>query len=329
MKKEEKKENKKREQNQISSKKWNEWLAGLIDGAGKFTLSKSGYANLDILLELRDEKCHIELKQRFGGEIKRKETTLIRYRVHRLYGIRQLIACVNGHIRHPLRKIEFKEICMHYNVEYKEPETLTFANGWLSGYFDAVGLIEFSTEQDQLYLAFRHKKNTMLNELEIQKCLGVNLTCEQNGCSCESVTLYKINKKTVLSLYKYFKKYRLRSSIKTTQILLIPQFYEIQNETKEINDMQVKQKLWKQFFKKWYVDEMVKYESVKLANYYKSKTSPEKRVKKLIKLKFHRNERIRKRAERLEYAERERKESLEYANTNRERPIRLGCGFIR
>src|SRR5690606_7969814 len=33
--------------------KWNQWLAGLIDGDGCFLLSKKGYASLEITMDIR------------------------------------------------------------------------------------------------------------------------------------------------------------------------------------------------------------------------------------------------------------------------------------
>ncbi|KAN0036263.1 hypothetical protein ACTA71_002905 [Dictyostelium dimigraforme] len=224
---------------------WNEWLAGLIDGAGKFTLSKSGYANLDIILGIQDIDCFPDIKRQFGGKIKRRNGLgYVRYRLHRLAGILPLLACVNGHIRHPRRQLEFEQICNHYNIASKIPDKLTSENGWISGYFDAVGLFEFSTEQDQLYLAFRHKINPMLDE--IQKCLGVTLPSDV--CSCENVTLYNISKKNWLRFYEYFKKHPLRSS-KKKHLVLLPKYYELQTDTKDMQNLEVKQNLWKQFFK--------------------------------------------------------------------------------
>ncbi|KAM9978000.1 hypothetical protein ACTFIY_004513, partial [Dictyostelium cf. discoideum] len=168
----------------------------------------------------------------------------VRYRLHRLAGILPLLACVNGHIRHPRRQLEFEQICNHYNIASKIPDKLTSENGWISGYFDAVGLFEFSTEQDQLYLAFRHKINPMLDE--IQKCLGVTLPSDV--CSCENVTLYNISKKNWLRFYEYFKKHPLRSS-KKKHLVLLPKYYELQTDTKDMQNLEVKQNLWKQFFK--------------------------------------------------------------------------------
>jgi hypothetical protein len=46
------------------NKKFNQWLAGLIDGDGYFALSKKGYAALEITLETRDSQCLYKIKKR-------------------------------------------------------------------------------------------------------------------------------------------------------------------------------------------------------------------------------------------------------------------------
>jgi hypothetical protein len=50
--------------------KFNQWLAGLIDGEGCFQLSKKGYASLEIVMEIRDKHCLYLIKQKFGGSVK-------------------------------------------------------------------------------------------------------------------------------------------------------------------------------------------------------------------------------------------------------------------
>ncbi|KAN0055625.1 hypothetical protein ACTA71_011501 [Dictyostelium dimigraforme] len=168
--------------------KWDAWLAGLIDGAGSFTLNKAGYANLEIVMELREVDCLAEIKQRFGGTIKtRAGLKAVRYRAHSLVGICQIIACVNGHIRIPRRQIQLEKICKHYNINYKYPTKLTSENGWISGFFDATGTIQLKGLilrenryiDYQLMLIFKEKVNTMLNE--IQECFGGNLKIDQSS----------------------------------------------------------------------------------------------------------------------------------------------------
>ena len=51
-------------------KKWNQWLAGLIDGDGGFYLTKKGYASLEITMDIRDEHALQLIKNVYGGSIK-------------------------------------------------------------------------------------------------------------------------------------------------------------------------------------------------------------------------------------------------------------------
>lgn len=37
--------------------KFNEWLAGVIDGDGSIRLSKKGYGSLEVVIEIRDKAC--------------------------------------------------------------------------------------------------------------------------------------------------------------------------------------------------------------------------------------------------------------------------------
>jgi ubiquinol-cytochrome c reductase cytochrome b subunit len=63
--------------------KFNEWLAGLIDGDGSFLLSKKGYASLEITKDLRDKKALFLIKQKYGGSVKlRSGSKSKRYRLH-------------------------------------------------------------------------------------------------------------------------------------------------------------------------------------------------------------------------------------------------------
>ena len=44
-----------------------QWLAGLIDGDGCFSLSKKGYASLEITMDIRDERALQAVKNVYGG----------------------------------------------------------------------------------------------------------------------------------------------------------------------------------------------------------------------------------------------------------------------
>jgi hypothetical protein len=84
--------------------KFQEWLAGLIDADGCFTLSKKGYAALEITKDIRDKKALYLIKQKYGGSIKlRSGARAKRYRLHHKEGLLKLIRDLNGRIRNPIR----------------------------------------------------------------------------------------------------------------------------------------------------------------------------------------------------------------------------------
>ena len=88
------------------NKRFNQWLAGLIDGDGCFLLSKKGYASLEIVMETRDKHCLYLIKQKFGGSIKlRSGINWLRYRLDNKKGLLDLINAVNGEIRNINRLI--------------------------------------------------------------------------------------------------------------------------------------------------------------------------------------------------------------------------------
>ncbi|RZL07606.1 MAG: hypothetical protein EOO89_22815, partial [Pedobacter sp.] len=77
--------------------RFKQWLAGLIDGDGCFSLSKKGYASLEITMHIRDERALQAVKNVYGGSIKlRSNAKALRYRLHDKKGLINLIKDVNG-----------------------------------------------------------------------------------------------------------------------------------------------------------------------------------------------------------------------------------------
>lgn len=231
----------------LELKKFNEWLAGLIDGDGCFLLSKKGYASLEIVVEVRDKNCLFQIKSRYGGSIKLKEgNNWLRYRLHHRIGLINLINGVNGLIRNPVRLLQLSKICEKYNVNLIYPHLLDFNNGWLSGMIDSDGSIYLNSQSIQVFITISQKNKLLLDPL-VNLYGGSIYTLSKTGYF--KWIIYK--KDEVLNLLDYFKEYPLRSK-KMVRIRLIPKIYEaFSNSCHLMTDKSIYGKIWKKLLLKW------------------------------------------------------------------------------
>jgi LAGLIDADG DNA endonuclease family protein len=110
--------------------KFNEWLAGLIDGDGYFILTKKGYASCEITMDVRDKKALYEIKHKYGGSIKAVAgNKALRYKLRNKKGLVYLINHINGLIRNPTRLLQINKLCSKYGIDLIYPKALTYNNG--------------------------------------------------------------------------------------------------------------------------------------------------------------------------------------------------------
>ena len=234
--------------NSDKSLRFKQWLAGLIDGDGCFSLSKKGYASLEITMDIRDERALQAIKNVYGGSIKlRSGVSALRYRLHHKEGLLNLINDVNGHIRNPIRLIQLNYICVKYDITLKYPEKLTYNNGWLSGFFDADGTISINSSNWQLSISAGQKTSEILRPLV--EVFGGYVYIDRGGNG--SFKWYLTKKEDILNLIEYFKKYPSRSA-KNNRLHLVPKFYELKGMKAHIAPLgSLLAKGWKTFINKW------------------------------------------------------------------------------
>jgi ubiquinol-cytochrome c reductase cytochrome b subunit len=81
-------------------------------------------------MDIRDQHCLYQIKQKFGGSVKLKSgVKAIRYRLHHKKGLLELINSVNGEIRNPVRILQLERILKIYNINFKKPNKLLYNNG--------------------------------------------------------------------------------------------------------------------------------------------------------------------------------------------------------
>lgn len=228
---------------------FNQWLAGIIDGAGCFKVSKKGYANLDIIMKITDKHCLYQIKQKFGGAVKlRSGINYLRYRVHHKKGLLDLINAVNGEIRNPVRLLQLNKICETYKVSLTQPSVLCANSAWFSGFFDSVGsvdLIQNSTDSTtSLLITVSHTNRYLLNPL-------INLYGGAIEVSNNNFT-WKVNKiHEIKQLLDYFKLCPARST-KHKRLKEITRYLELRKLKANLaSDQSILGKAWRKFLLKW------------------------------------------------------------------------------
>ena len=232
-----------------------QWLAGLIDGDGCFTLSKKGYAGLEITMDIRDERALQQVKNVYGGSIKlRSNANALRYRLHHKEGLLNLINDVNGQIRNPNRLVQLNKICIKYNLILIWPEKLTLDNGWLSGFFDACGNIQLNlTETDPLLNVDTDRSlnnipkftisviNKNYNLIIIYKELfGGKINMISNGRFNWSIDQEDL----LFKFINYVKKHPIRAP-RHKNLYLLPNFYKLINiKAHQSSKNSMKNKAW-------------------------------------------------------------------------------------
>lgn len=227
--------------------KFNQWLAGLIDGDGCFKVSKKGYSSLEIVMETRDKRCLYNIKQKFGGSIKLKSgVNWVRYRLHHKLGILEMVNSVNGLIRNPNRIIQLGKICEMYKISLILPSNLTYQDAWFSGFFDADGSVYLNLDSNQVFITASQKNKFLLDNLAELYGGTIYPMVKQNAFKW---TVFR--KDEILKLLAYFENNPAYSA-KHKRLKLLDKYYILRKLKAHLaSPDSVLGKGWKVFLKNW------------------------------------------------------------------------------
>jgi len=212
---------------------FNEYLAGVIDGDGCFSLSKKGYPTLEITMDVRDEVCLHYIKHNVGGgTIKpRSGVKAVRFRLHNKRSVEDIVNRINGLVRYPQRIIQLKKLCNLYGIEYIESTVPTKKTAYFAGIFDSDGTITCSLKKPkhvkwakpQLTISVSSKNKDDLDILVAE--FNGNIYKDDKG----KYVSYKWSiqsKQDILIFINYLNKFPLHT-LKKNRVLMVPEYYRL------------------------------------------------------------------------------------------------------
>jgi len=205
------------------SAKFNEWLAGLIDGDGYFILTKKGYTSCEICMDARDKKALYQIKHKYGGAIKPVSgAKALKYKLRNKKGLVYLIKGINGLIRNPILLLQINKLCNKYGIDLIYPRPLRYNNGWLSGFIDSDGSIYLNEQSGQIFISATQK-----NRFSLEPLIGLYGGIIDILSPKIEAFKYVYIKSELLSLIdNYFRNYPLKTE-KAKRLNLTKQFYDL------------------------------------------------------------------------------------------------------
>jgi ubiquinol-cytochrome c reductase cytochrome b subunit len=106
--------------------RFNEWLAGFIDGDGHFRIDDNK-PKLIIELDSQDYSLLLYIQSKIGGNINlaHGNKKAYRYTLYQRSLIIDLVNRINGNIRNSIRVPQFIRLCNFFNIPYQSPVALT------------------------------------------------------------------------------------------------------------------------------------------------------------------------------------------------------------
>ena len=229
--------------------KFNEWLAGLIDGDGYFILTKKGYTSCEICMDVRDKKALYEVKYKYGGSIKPVSgAKALKYKLRNKKGLVYLINDINGLIRNPTRLLQMNKLCDKYEIDLKYPKPLTYNNGWLSGFIDSDGSVYLNEKSGQIFISITQKNRFLLEPLT--HLYGGRIDILSPKIEAFKYVIYRKNELYSL-IDNYFIKYPLKTE-KYKRVNLIKEFYNLRTYSNNNNKCDInKLNAWVLYKDRW------------------------------------------------------------------------------
>nr|QUO98932.1 putative LAGLIDADG homing endonuclease [Oedogonium crispum] len=269
--------------NTIQKTRWNEWLAGIVDGDGYFYFNKKEKTvSFEIATPITDAKVLYNIKNMLGGgSVKlRANTQSMRYRVKERKILIEILNRINGKLYNQRRLAQFDQACTLTDlIPIQSPPLIDKQSAYLAGLIDSDATIAISVSnasqghstlsgvegkiQRLIYSRDNHQLTLKINKVDkghIEKIkqsygFGViyNTRPGKNAKTTKPQYVWIVRTYEEFSiLYELLKKYPLKSS-KMHRIRLIPIYFKYKQLSYHCSQKGSPEfKQWEKFCRLWY-----------------------------------------------------------------------------
>jgi len=201
-------------QNTLSSKQFNAWLAGLIDGDGSLCLNNGKTPVIEITLDAKDVNCLYMIKNTLGyGSVNRRtDVNAFRYRTTKKADARNLLNRINGLLLTRKKHSQLIKYCEFFKIKpiipnYDQSVYIVKNTAWLSGFFDAEGHFNIMNEFTMAFHIGQKDKLILDIIFDALKFGGTRFDSSWNGW------IFTIcNQKGIYFILDFFTKYPLQTT---------------------------------------------------------------------------------------------------------------------
>lgn len=227
--------------------KFNQWLAGIIDGDGNFDIRNVNKKKVLKAIRIKLHNRDIRILNRIRDKLHLGRIKEVNNKPYSLYIISTkeemsyFLNLINGFIR--LKYKSFKLSCDLLNIPFKEPEYLLNKNDpYFSGLIDTDGSIVLNHASNRIECNLEVKYTEYSKKLNLDNVIENykpkiylrEKTNQTPGAKFKSIAFKYQTAGNMINLYNYFMVNRLYSDFKFYRVSKIKKFLEIRHYNKAI-----------------------------------------------------------------------------------------------
>ena len=236
-----------------SSPNFNEYLAGVIDGDGSLLISKASYPSLEITVETKDIGILQQIRAGLGaGSIRPRSANAVRYRLHTIAGVLDVVNRINGLLRNSARVPQLERMCEYYSIPYILAQPLNPSSAWYSGFFDTDGTITFSMKAGRPQLNVGVTNSLKVDVMEFQQRFGGRFYYDKGSSRNAPSWKCLIYRRDLILAFLEFTAISPVYSAKSNRLATLLRYYELLDQRAYSSTANaVQRKHWNRFVKAW------------------------------------------------------------------------------